>query len=236
MSATVIIPTTGNREVKKAIESVLAQSYPTDCYLICDGNEYYGKFKVIADEYMGNEHFKTCLLPTNVGSNGFYGHRIYAAFSHLVNTDYVLFLDQDNWLEPNHVQECVSTISENDLEWCYSLRNIYENESFICQDNCESLGKWQTYHGQNHIDTNCYCIKTEIAQKIASVWHGKWGQDRIYFYFLANNFKKFDCSGKYTVNYRVAGNSGSVTKEFFENGNKIMNERYDGVFPWTKRI
>ena len=235
MTATVIIPTTGSSDVRKAIESVLNQTYPTICYLVCDGEENYGKTKVITDEYGGNPLFKKCFLPINVGSDGFYGHRIYASFSHLVNTPYVLFLDQDNWFEPNHVQTCVDTIVQNNLDWSYSLRNIYEKDEFVCQDNCESLGKWQTFLGQNHIDTNCYCIKTDIAQRIASVWHGKWGQDRVYLYTLANNFKNFDCTKEYTVNYRVAGNAGSVNKEFFEKGNNIMNERYNGVFPWTKR-
>jgi len=236
MLATVIIPTTGTKEVRKAIESVLNQTYPTICYLICDGEEYHGKVKVIADEYLGNPNFKICFLPINVGSNGFYGHRVYAAFSHLVNTEYVFYLDQDNWLETNHVETCINTIQEKNLDWSYSLRNIYNEDTFSCRDNCESLGKWETYHGTNHIDTNCYCIKTEVAIKIASVWHGKWGQDRVIFNVLKTHFKNFDCTGLYTVNYRTGGNSGSVTTEFFENGNRIMNEKYNGVFPWRKLI
>jgi hypothetical protein len=33
----------------------------------------------------------------------------------------------------------------------------------------------------------------------------------------------------------VDGGQGSVTAEFFENGNKIMNEKYNGVFPWRAK-
>jgi len=32
----------------------------------------------------------------------------------------------------------------------------------------------------------------------------------------------------------VNGNPGSVTAEFFEQGNEVMNKRYNGVFPWQK--
>ena len=236
MSATVIIPTTGSKDLKKAIDSVLSQSYPTDCYLVVDGKKFdYDTLKIIQDNnYTDNPKFKCCVLPINVGAGGFYGHRIYAAFTHLINTDYVLYLDQDNWFEKEHVQSCIAAIKENNADWSYSLRNIYENDVFVCQDNCESLGKWQTYHGANHIDTNSYCVKTQVAIKLANAWHGGWGQDRVFFHNLANYFKNFVCTGEYTVNYRVGGNAGSVTTDFFKNGNAIMNGRYNGVFPWTK--
>ena len=86
------------------------------------------------------------------------------------------------------------------------------------------------------MDTNCYCIKTDIAIKLASAWHGGWGQDRVFLGAIAQHFPRFDCTGEYTVNYRVNGNPGSVTAEFFENGNEIMNKQYNGEFPWRKKI
>ena len=235
MTATVIIPTTGTPEVRNAIESVLNQTYPTISYIVCDGNAYRGKVKPIVDDYLGNPNIKICFLPDNVGANGFYGHRVYAAFTHLVNTKYVMYLDQDNWLEKDHVQECAHAIENNNVDWCHSLRNIYDkNAKFICKDNCESLGKYPAWTNTNHIDTNTYCLKTEIAIRIASVWHGGWGQDRVFLNAIAQHFPKFDCTGKYTVNYRVDGNAGSVNSEFFLNGNNVMREKYKGVFPWIK--
>lgn len=233
MSATVIIPTTGSPELKKAIQSVLNQTYNTTCYVVADGEENYGKVSNIIREF--GSKVKLASLPINVGANGFYGHRVYAAFTHLVNTKYVMYLDQDNWLEPTHVASCIKTIEDVGVDWCYSLRNIYDGEKFICQDNCESLGKWKTYHDLNHVDTNTYCLKTEIAIKLASAWHGGWGQDRVFLNAVTNYFPRYECTQEYTVNYRVAGNEGSVTTDFFINGNKIMNDKYNGVFPWQKK-
>jgi hypothetical protein len=235
MSATVIIPTTGSPEVVDAIESVLAQTYKdTTCYLVCDGEQYYGKVKVIASEY-GNR-IKTCYLPINVGANGFYGHRVYAAFSHLINTDYILYLDQDNWMDGNHVKDCIETIEKNNLDWSYSLRKIKDIDGKdIALDNCESLGKWPVFSGDyNHIDTNCYCLRTNITVKLCQVWHGGWGQDRVWFQALQQYFPRYDTTGKYSLNYRIGGNEGSVKKEFFEYGNAIMNQKYNGNLPWRK--
>jgi GT2 family glycosyltransferase len=86
MSATVIIPTTGAPEVRNAIESVLKQTYPTTCYLVCDGSEHQEKVTAIAFDYVKYKNFKISYLPINVGAKGFYGHRVYAAFTHLVDT------------------------------------------------------------------------------------------------------------------------------------------------------
>lgn len=238
MTATVIIPTTGSPELKDAIESVLNQTYHTQLYLVVDGTEHVDKVRGIIDRNKLSDHdIKLCVLPLNVGANGFYGHRVYAAFTHLINTDYVLYLDQDCWFEPNHVETCVNTIKEKDLQWTYALRNIMSSYGkFLCVDNCESLGLWAPYAQYNHIDTNCYCIKTEVATKVASVWHGGWGQDRVFFSMLSQHFNKVDTTGEFTVNYRLGGNEGSVKREFFELGNKVVEQRYNGVYPWQKRI
>jgi len=234
MTATVIIPTTGSDEVKHAIDSVLSQTYSTKCYVVADGRKFHSKTRLIAGHH---KNLEICYLPLNVGANGFYGHRVYAAFTHLLNTDYVLYLDQDNWFDSNHVSSCIDTIQSKNLDWCYSLRKICDkNGEYICNDDCESLGKWPTYHGANHVDTNTYCIKTAIATKLASAWHGGWGQDRVFLQAISHHFKQFDCTGEYTVNYRLAGNEGSVTKQFFENGNKIMNDKYNGEFPWKRKV
>ncbi len=237
MKATVMIPTTGAPVVRDAIDSVLKQTIETQVYLICDGRENQDKVKRIADNYAGNGFVKVCYLPINVGANGFYGHRVYAAFTHLVDTQYVLYLDQDNAFKPNHVETCINVIEKYGIDWCYSLRSIIDKDGkFVCNDDCESLGKWQTYHGINHVDTNCYCIKTEIAVKLASAWHGGWGQDRVFLHTIAEHFPRFECTREYTVNYRVNGNPGSVTPEFFANGNRVMNEKYNGEFPWVQKI
>jgi glycosyltransferase involved in cell wall biosynthesis len=238
MSATVIIPTTGSPEVIEAIKSVLDQTYDTKCYIVCDGPDFSYTVKNMlrwVEKHPNYRRIKLCNLPINVGANGFYGHRVYAAFTHLVDTEYVLYLDQDNWLKPNHVESCINTIKSKNLDWCYSLRDIYKKDgTLICHDDCESLGKWQTYHGVNHVDTNSYCLKTEIGVKLASVWHGGWGQDRVFLQAISTHFKKWECTKQYTVNYRLDGNQGSVTKEFFDEGNKKMMEQYEGKLPWKE--
>lgn len=234
MTATVIIPTTGAETLHQAVSSVLAQTYPTHCYVVIDGLGNNSHALDQLNDFKKEKLVDIALLPINVGANGFYGHRVYAAFTHLVNTDYVVYLDQDNWLEPDHVRSCIDTIHEKNLQWTYSLRNIYSDNNYVCRDDCESLGRYPSYHGINHIDTSAYCVQREQVLQFASVWHGGWGQDRVWYDVLKNMLPDYDCTGKYTLNYRVAGNAGSVTADFFLNGNRIQQQRYQGQYPWQK--
>lgn len=235
-SAVVIIPTTGAETLSKTIQSLSNQTYKNlTALVVIDGKDYARKVQKILVNNHSNLNIQVVQLNDNVGANGFYGHRVYAAFSHLVNQDFLFFLDQDNWFEPNHIESMIKTIEHDELDWCYSLRNITDKEgNYICQDNCESLGVWEAWTKCNHIDTNCYCFTNRVATAIAGAWHGGWGQDRVVYQALKQYFSKYKCSGDYTLNYRLDGNPGSVSKEFFIEGNYQMHQKYNEKFPWSK--
>ena len=233
--ATVIIPTTGSVELYQAVDSVLKQDVGTICQVVVDGSDHVEKVLSILAKFKDNPNLRFSVLHENVGANGFYGHRIYAAFVHLVNTPYVLFLDQDNWLESWHVRFCVEKIEQENLFWCYSLRKIVDSEGkFLLNDDCESLGKWESRDNIHHVDTNCYCVRTDVAIQLGHSWHNGWGADRQFYSVISQHANNYGCTGDYTVNYRLGGNEGSVKKEFFEQGNKMMEEKYKDGFPWRK--
>lgn len=240
--ATVILPTTGNSTVTDAIKSVLKQTHKnTELCVVIDGMIYSDDFyDVLADEnvYDNPKYYEKCKvikLQDNVGK-GFYGHRVFASFPHLVNSDYVLFLDQDCWYDPDHVEKMIETIESKNLDWCYSLRKIVNNSGdYICNDDSESLGKWNPVMQYNHIDTNCYCLKTSVAIKICHVWHGGWGADRVFYSAMNQYFPNYDCTGEYSVNYRLGGNEGSVSADFFTTWNKKVHEIYNGKYPWSAK-
>lgn len=241
MSATVIIPTTGHKLVIKAVQSVLNQSYPTSVYLVVDGNEFYDNTVQYLREagLYNHPNISLCLLPDNVGKNNFYGHRIYGAFSFLVNSDYVLFLDQDCWFESHHVKTCIDIIEKEELDWSYSLRNIYSKEGeYICKDIIESFGAnlYPKIGDKAHIDTNCYCLKVNVAYQISSYWYGKHGQDRKVLKALVKNFPNYKSTRCYTLNYRLGGNDQSVSKEFFTVNSRFVLDYFNGKVPWENDL
>lgn len=234
-SVCVITPTVGSEHLSQCVESVINQTYNNVRHqIVIDGHEYCNK---VFDQIDISNN--TLVLSQNVGADGWYGHRIYTAFSYLVNEDYIIYLDEDNWLEPNHVEDLITVIEKNNLHWAHSLRNIYSKEGeFICQDNCENLGRWPSIAGYTHIDTSCFCVMKDAAISCASHWFDKWGADRRFQGALRTYSNSWMTSGKYSLNYRLGGNPGSPKQEFFINGNIAMEQRYakSGLdkFPWSK--
>jgi hypothetical protein len=239
----VITPTTGASYLEDAIKSVQSQDYlNVDHVVVCDGQKFENKTRQIINKYLGNGNsniigLKFLVLPYNTGANNWICHRIYSSLPNLLPTaNFVTFLDEDNFYEPDHISSLVKLTVNNNLDWCYCLRNIYEDNQFICKDECESMGHllpvWNDAN-QRLIDTGCYMLSRRVAVKVSQL--GVWDRparppvgleaDRLLARILLNSKDvKFDCSRQYTLNYRVANRSDSVKKEFFINGNKIIKD------------
>lgn len=222
MRIMVITPTTGKDTVKKAIESVKAQTIATDHLIVADG---------IDTDFSIMPYFMR--LPENVGADGWYGHRVYAAMPLMVNADYILFLDEDNWFEPNHVETMINKIKSKNLMWAYSLRRICdESGQYVCDDDCESLGRSPAFYDSNlnFVDTNCYCFRREFLVTVAHSFYGQWGADRPFYKAASTALPAFGCTGEATVNYRAP----ERLLEMFREGNKLMKQAYK-VLPWRMK-
>ena len=231
MKVAVVTPTIGSEHLVRCIDSVDKQTYADlTHYVFIDGE--HSELSVL-DKIEGATKVRKVTLEENVG-RGWYGHRVYSACSFLVNADVICYLDEDNWYEPNHVEKLVDKIKQGN-DWAYSLRKIYDKDgNFLCNDDCESLGKWPVYFNDQtfHIDTSSFAIKRDVAVHIGHAWYGQWGADRQFYGALKHHFPKYDCTNAHTLCYRLDGNPNSVTKEFFENGNQINQQKHNGEFPW----
>lgn len=243
MSVTVITPTTGMDTLEQAIKSVRDQN--AEHLVVVDGVQFAEKTIRIVN---ANEHprLRFVLIPENTGNpprhfnpdyNGrFYGHRIYGAMTNVINTKHIMFLDEDNWYEPNHVSSMIGLIEHNNLEWAYSLRRIVDAQgNYICDDNCDSLGIFPNYMNIPFVDMNCYCLSTELLLKVASIFQiPSYNCDRALYKKLVaacSDYDKFGGTGKHTVNYRVTKEGQA---DWFINGNKKMQEIYK-TFPWIAK-
>lgn len=237
-SAVVITPTTGSNKIKQCIDSVFEQTHKNIQHLlVADGSESFYKLADNVPEL--NNKMVLTSTPFVTGANGFNGQRIYAAYPHLVNADFVFFCDEDNWFKPNHVESLIDCINSNGLDFAYSLREIYRPDgSFVDVDNCESLGQWPIWFTHDNpqylVDTSSFAFKKDFIQKTCHLWHtGPWGEDRRYLYAVANQ-AKWATSGLHTLCYRLGGNPNSVSEDFFHQGNEEQHKRYEGKFPWVR--
>lgn len=243
-SVVVITPTIGSPKLADAIESVQRQTYGNlEHLVVVDGYDYEDAtnqaFRAAWQRFPeGNlKSTRAMILPYNTGAKGFYGHRIYSGIPHLINADYIFFLDEDNWYEPDHVASLVEVL-ERGNDFAHSLRKIYHpDKTYVCDDNCEALGKWPIYFSHNDpqylVDTSSFAFNRKFLEKTCHLWHSGWGGDRRYLYSVMQG-AKWDTSRKHTLCYRLDGNLGSVTADFFIKGNEEQLKHYNGELPWLK--
>jgi len=241
----VITPTVVNEKTfEQCYRSVMDQTYEDVHHLfVIDGPDHTSKFNHKSLEIGFTQKHHTMFLPWNVGKDGgsWYGHRVYASVPKLIpeKFDYVMFLDEDNWFEPDHVQTCVELMEANpNLHFCHSLRGVYSADGeYLLDDNCESLGRFPVYVDPNEenflVDTSSYCFRRDFIRATCPVWDHGWGGDRRYFHAVKKQ-AQFGGTGKHTLCYRLDGNANSVNLEFFEKGNEIMRQKYGDTFPWEK--
>lgn len=234
-SVVVVTPSILSSKLIDAIESVSNQTYSNLTHLIVvDGEEHLSKMP-----RLGIKNLKFMTLPWNTGKTDgdFYGHRIYAGIPHFLNADYIFFLDEDNWYEPDHVASLVEVLDRGN-DFAHSLRKIYNpDKSYVADDNCEALGQWPIFFSHDNpqylADTSSFAFNRKFLEKTCHIWHSGWGGDRRYFYSV-KDVAKWDTCRKHTLCYRLDGNPKSVNADFFIKGNQEQLTHYNGELPWLK--
>lgn len=261
MLFSIITPTTGNLKLERLLESIneqeLEDGIKIEHLIVCDGPKFSEKVDKMCNLTPVSNKDKITRhifhLPFNTGADNYFGHKIYSSIPQLVHGEYVLLIDEDNWLQPEHIQSLYNQIiysnisektkREKPLDWVYSLRRIVSDDGeYICNDECESLGYLHAVFYNPAIfmiDTNCTCVAAPIIQKLAPIWNTQGfnndnDPDRLYSRALMENHLNYTCTGQYTINYRVANREGSVKGELFTTGNKLMQKKFGGETHWHK--
>lgn len=249
MKVSVITATIGKPQLANCIKSVREQTYKNiEHIVVVDGKEHWDKAKdVLYDATFPRGITSTdqlIVLPLSTGKERFNGHRIYGAFTYLASGDFFIWLDDDNSLEPTHIENLVDLAQQKNLDWAYTFRQIVDDDGkFICYDDCESLGMWKSVLNDFFIDLNCFFVKREIALSISPVWYRKAREpgvveiDRAISSILMNenNKLKFGCTREYTLKYRVGSTGISVQADFFLRGNEMMLKYYNNDLPWKNK-
>jgi glycosyltransferase involved in cell wall biosynthesis len=236
---TVITATTGDSCLVTALESVKKQTYGNIRHLVVIDGDHAEARRMVA----GFNDIDVIQLPYATGTNGYLGHRIYGAATFLAEGEYVCFLDEDNWMDPEHVASLMDVIRQGH-DWAYSLRKIVDRDNkVICNDDCESLGKWHSVFGENDflVDVSCYLLPKNVALGVSPLWHRKARDnrkgeaDRTICATLLGRQLSCQTTGLYTLNYRAGNRGDSVMAGFFLEGNRKMAELHQGSYPWRKQ-
>jgi hypothetical protein len=242
-AVTVVTPTVGTRHLRRAIEGVQAQTYPLVRHLVViDGAEHQAR---VEDALPSNPSrpLDTVVLPSTIGGRGFNGHRVYASTPYLVDSQFVAFLDEDNWLDADHIEAVMGRITSTGVAWGFSLRRIVDEEGrFLMDDDCESLGPVPSWLNDSvHlVDANCYVLRRDVALETSPVWYRRLPDETSPDIELCRRLlaerPRFAATGRPTVNYRLRGPRAGLRADFFRRGNAEMLRRHGGRLPWQEMV
>jgi len=241
---TIVTGTVGNiPHLKKNVASIQTQTYKNFKHLIVvDGVEYEEKVRTVINSIdLPQVETQVLVLPENTGANNWFGHRIYGASTFLVNTPWISFLDEDNFINYDYVEKIMKTIEKNkDLDWCWCKRNmVNETGEFIVKDSCESMGTqcpiWDSISINtplHFIDSNCWIWRRDFLMKFVNLWFNKGYQypptdpDRLFSFYLINNVSgqqvksKNIVIDKHLINYTM----DPKRAKFYKDGNLVVEQ------------
>ncbi|MET3108406.1 hypothetical protein AAKU67_002750 [Oxalobacteraceae bacterium GrIS 2.11] len=200
----VIIPTVLRPQLRRALESVYAQ-------------QSVGSIQVLIgiDKALGSRAELDALIlaaPANVhvsvldpgystsqrhgGMHAcFYGGALRTVLSFLANSQYVAYLDDDDWFGPDHLSSMLAVIKNHD--WAYSLRWYAHPQKTIalCVDLWESVGPDQGAFKEKFggfVAPSCLMLDKIRCARIMPLWANSPfptgdGEDRLIFDALITN-------------------------------------------------
>lgn len=177
--------------LKRCINSVYLQNSNCDHFLISDG---FPK-KWIDDEnvrhiQLGKSHADYGNTPRGLG----------AQLAVSEDYDAICFLDADNWIDTNHIETCINSVTSKYENWI-DCDFVVAQRRFCRTD----LTAMNINEEPNHIDTNCYFF-LRGSHYLLPTWNMMPNEfasvgDRIFYKKIMAEKLNFVTNTKKTVNY-----------------------------------
>lgn len=213
--------------LEQAVQSALDQTYPAiRLYIIDDASTDNSKkiLKKYADKAAVIQH---------VQNHGIVYTRNEAL--DIIKTPYILFLDADNWFEPQHVEKLVAAARQHDADVVYCGMQYYSEgvkgiKWLPPEFNVERL-KNENYIDSSSLVKTSAISDTRFDPAMEKLTHEDWD----FFLGLALQGSKITLSKDTFLNYRVKVNRRNITNtdadEKFAHLFKYLYEKYSAQYP-----
>lgn len=217
MKFSVIIPVYNvETYLRECLDSVLIQTFE-DWEAVCVNDGSTDRSAIILDEYASKDRrFKTINQP-NGGLSAARNTGLKAA-----EGEYVLFLDSDDWLEPNALEIVSGSMTDEDM-LCYSGRRYFESEGqFHDADRLleRTYSSGMDYYNENALSNRDFafvCVVLRAYKREFLLSHELWFKEGIFHEdnlftplacYYAKRVKVIDVC---LYDYRVRANSITTT-------------------------
>ncbi|MEO8715694.1 MAG: class I SAM-dependent methyltransferase [Acetobacteraceae bacterium] len=204
--AAIVIPTVLRPSLLRAVRSVFAQELDGRIQVLIGVDRDLGGREVLAtlarerpahvDLDVLDPGYSTARAHGGLHSCAF-GGSLRAALTLLANSRHVAYLDDDNWIGPDHLATLLATIEG--VEWAFCRRHMVDprTEEPICVDEWESVGPGEGFFNRRFggfVDPNCLMIDKIACHDVVGEWaistfDNGGGEDRRVFDLLRTRHK-----------------------------------------------
>lgn len=135
--------------LNRAHESVLAQTVPCNHFIVVDGGILRDPPLDAQIVYLSNNHNNYGDTPKWIGA--------ISALSQ--GYDAIAFLDADDWLSPEHIENCLNAIKKSDSKICITNRQLHRPDGTVID----------VHEGMDIHQSHCVLIMAEAARKLLSL-------------------------------------------------------------------
>ncbi len=220
--------------LKKCMKSVLAQSYDNfEHIIINDSPDYdYSSFDNYQNTLSEPEKLKVKYFVNkkNIGNNA---SKEFAFTKVSSDSEYIIFLDHDDWLYPNALEEINKILAGEDkikketkvIQWLVTNRSVQGKSLTKNNTNKNTINYFWDYLILKKFSGDAtHTIKTSLAKKAVFSKNIKNGEEWYYFIQLQNNFSYFDINTTSSLGYLKTGVTALIKNKYTENTWLIWKE------------
>jgi len=166
----------------QALRSVFAQAFAGRIQVLVGVDRWHGDRSVVEELARSSpSHIVVTTMDLGYSTsqrNGglypsHYGGALKTILSYAANSRYVTYLDDDNWLAPDHVASMLAAVAGK--AWAFALRHFVDDRTGapLCPDTWESVGPDRGVYGKaqgGFVDTNCYFIDKLACNDVFPEW------------------------------------------------------------------
>ncbi len=204
--AAVVIPTVLRPSLFRAVRSVYRQRLEGRIQLLIGVDRALGSREMLrtlvqerppdVDVDVVDPGYSTAKANGGLYSCAF-GGSLRSALTLLANARHVTYLDDDNWIAPDHLSVLLDTIEGAEWAWCRRWMVDPRTEQPVCIDEWESVGPGEGVFNLRFggfVDTNCLMIDKLACHQVlpewaASTFDNGGGEDRRVFDVLRRSHK-----------------------------------------------
>lgn len=223
MKFTIITPTYNRpTELTRAVESVLNQTYQDFQIIIINDSPDYN-YQQFENKYLNNQKIIYIKNKYNSGVN--FSRNIALEKTKDLNSDYVLFLDDDDWLYTDALENINNILKKENIEWLLTNRtagNIKLTKVNKLKNKYNYF--WDMLMFRNIYGDATHTIKSEIATQFRFCSHVKNGEELYYFAQLPFDFVYRDFNSTDSNGYTENGLTDILKNKYKENTKNLWKE------------